>query len=120
MRAVTCHQGVLEVGELPDPTPGRRHVVLEVRACGICGSDLHARHHCDDVAEDVLASGYDAFMRSDQTVVMGHEFCGEVVDHGPRTSGRLKAGTLAGSLPMGRRGGRVHPTGVAVPAPRRG
>ena len=117
MRAVTCEKGVLEVAEVADPTPERGHVVLEVRACGICGSDLHAREHCDDVAEDVAASGYDAFMRSDQSVVMGHEFCGEVVAHGPRTPRRLKPGTLAVSLPMVRAGGRVHPTGLSVHAP---
>ena len=103
MRAVTCEKGVLEVAEVADPTPERGHVVLEVRACGICGSDLHAREHCDDVAEDAAASGYDAFMRSDQTVVMGHEFCGEVVDHGPRTPRRLKPGTLAVSPADGAR-----------------
>jgi len=117
MRAVTCQKGALEVAEVADPTPERGHVVLEVRACGICGSDLHARHHCDDMAEDVAATGYDAFMRSDQSVVMGHEFCGEVADHGPRTSRRLKPGTLAVSLPMVRTGGRVHTTGLSVNAP---
>jgi len=117
LRAVTCTKGELEVAEVPDSTPERGHVVLEVRACGICGSDLHARHHCDDLAEDVAASGYDAFMRSDQSVVMGHEFCGEVVDHGPRTPRRLRPGTLAVSLPMVRRGGHVHPTGLSVHAP---
>ncbi len=117
MRAVTCEKGVLEVAEVADPTPERGHVVLEVRACGICGSDLHAREHCDDMAEDVAASGYDAFMRADQSVVMGHEFCGEVVAHGPRTPRRLKPGTLAVALPMVRADGRVHPTGLSVHAP---
>ncbi len=117
MRAVTCREGTLEVAEVPDPAPERGHVVLEVRACGICGSDLHARHHCDDLADDAAATGYDAFMRSDQTVVMGHEFCGEVVDHGPRTSRRLAPGTLAVSLPMVRAGGRVHTTGLSRHAP---
>ena len=28
--------------------------------------------------------GYDDFMRSSQTVVFGHEFCGEVKEYGPR------------------------------------
>jgi threonine dehydrogenase-like Zn-dependent dehydrogenase len=117
MRAVTCRKGDLELADVPDPTPERGHVVLEVLACGICGSDLHARHHCDDLAEDAAATGYDAFMRSHQTVVMGHEFCGEVADHGPRTSRRLKPGTTAVSLPMVRTGGRVHTTGLSVHAP---
>jgi threonine dehydrogenase-like Zn-dependent dehydrogenase len=116
MRAVTCQKGVLDVEDVADPTPERGHVVLQILACGICGSDLHARQHCDDMAEDLAATGYDAFMRSDQSVVMGHEFCGEVVDHGPRTSKRLKPGTTAVSLPMVRTGGRVHPIGLSAHA----
>ena len=51
--------------------------------CGICGSDLHARHHCDELADVLSETGYDGFMRSDQRVVFGHEFCGEVADYGP-------------------------------------
>lgn len=117
MRAVSCQRGVLSVAELPDPRPGRGHVVLEVAACGICGSDLHARHHCDELAQDAAATGYDAFMRSDQSVVMGHEVCGEVLDHGPRTPRRLRPGTLAVTFPVLRTGGAVHTTGLSVHAP---
>ncbi|HET9422694.1 MAG TPA: zinc-binding dehydrogenase [Nocardioides sp.] len=117
MRAVTCQKGVLDVADVADPLPERGNVVLEVHACGICGSDLHARHHCDEMADDAAATGYDSLMRSDQSVVMGHEFCGEVVEHGPRTPRRLKPGTLAVSLPMVRTGGRVHTTGLSVHAP---
>ena len=117
MRAVTCHDGVLDVTDVTDPTPERGQVVLRVLACGICGSDLHARTNCDDMAQDVAAAGYDAFMRSQQSVVMGHEFSGEVVDHGPRTPRRLKAGTTSVSMPIVRTGGRVHPTGLSAHAP---
>jgi len=31
----------LEIQEFPDPTPGPREVVLEIKASGMCGSDLH-------------------------------------------------------------------------------
>ena len=43
MRAVICHEGKLEVEEVPDPTPQRGQVLIDVERCGICGSDLHAR-----------------------------------------------------------------------------
>ena len=72
--------------------------------CGICGSDLHARHHADAAADDAALAGYDAFMRSDEAVVMGHEYAGEVVDRGPRTSGP-KPGTVVVAMPMLRAGG---------------
>ncbi len=29
------------VTEVPDPTPGPAAVVVEVAACGLCGTDLH-------------------------------------------------------------------------------
>ena len=31
----------LELREFPDPTPGPRDVILEIKALGMCGSDLH-------------------------------------------------------------------------------
>ena len=32
----------LELQDFPDPTPGPGEVVLEMKASGMCGSDLHA------------------------------------------------------------------------------
>ena len=31
----------LEVRDWPDPTPGPKQVLIEVKACGVCGSDMH-------------------------------------------------------------------------------
>ena len=31
----------LELREFPDPSPGAREVILEIKASGMCGSDLH-------------------------------------------------------------------------------
>ncbi len=116
MRAVTCTGGKLEVADLPAAVPARGQLLLDVLACGICGSDLHARHHCDEMAEDAAASGYDAFMRSHQSVVLGHEFCGEVADGGSRTRRRWKPGTRVVSLPMLRDDRRVHAMGLSAAA----
>ena len=41
MRAVVfTGDSKLELIEFPDPTPGPRDVVLEIKASGMCGSDL--------------------------------------------------------------------------------
>jgi L-iditol 2-dehydrogenase len=42
MRAAFCPAaGRIELREVPEPTPAAGEVVVRVRACGICGSDLH-------------------------------------------------------------------------------
>jgi 2-desacetyl-2-hydroxyethyl bacteriochlorophyllide A dehydrogenase len=42
MRAAFCPAaGVIELREVPLPDPGAGEVIVRVRACGICGSDLH-------------------------------------------------------------------------------
>ena len=51
MKAVSCLQGALSVVDLPTPQPGTGQLLLDVRRCGICGSDLHARVHADDLDE---------------------------------------------------------------------
>ena len=56
-------------------------------------------------------------MRSDQSVVFGHEFCGEVVDHGPGTRKTPRVGTPVVALPLVRHGGQVHGVGLSADAP---
>ncbi|GAA4469476.1 alcohol dehydrogenase catalytic domain-containing protein [Phytohabitans houttuyneae] len=69
MRAVLATgPGQLTVTSVPDPTPGPGEVVVAVRSCGICGTDLHL------LAGDL---GTDRF-----PLVPGHEPWGEVVDAG--------------------------------------
>lgn len=117
MKAVTCHRGELDVVDLPEPEPGEGQVLLEVTGCGICGSDLHTRHHADAQADVLAESGYDGFARSHERVVFGHEFCGTVLDHGPKTTRKTKAGTSVVALPLVRKGNGVHAIGLSASAP---
>ncbi len=117
MRAVTCTHAQLEVEEVPDPVPAEGQVLVEVVRAGICGSDLHARKHADELAEVTAKVGYDGIMRSDQSVVMGHEFSGRVLDHGPRTRKAQPPGTTVVAMPLLRQAGRVHATGLSQHAP---
>lgn len=117
MRAVSAHRGSLEVVELPDPRPGRGQVVLDVARCGICGSDLHARNHADGLAEVMSELDYRDFMQLETPVVMGHEFCGEVLEAGPGVGRDLKVGTLAVAMPLVRGVNGVHPVGLSPLAP---
>lgn len=117
MKAVSCSNARLEVVDLPTPAPAKGQLLLDVLRCGICGSDLHARRHCDEVADVMAETGYDSFMRSDQQVVFGHEFCGEVLDHGPGTRKAPRVGTRVVAVPLLRRGKDIHTVGLSVAAP---
>jgi threonine dehydrogenase-like Zn-dependent dehydrogenase len=117
MRAVSCHEGQLEVADVADPKPERGQVLLEVLRCGICGSDLHARHHCDELADVMAETGYEDFMRSDQHVVFGHEFSGRIADYGSGCRKRAPTGSAVVALPLLRRGHEVHATGLSARAP---
>ena len=117
MRAVTCHEGNLSVADLETPRPAKGQLLIAVQRCGICGSDLHARRHSDDLNEVMIESGYDDFMRSDQSVIMGHEFFGVVAEHGPGTRKKLPIGTPVVALPLLRSHGAVHTVGLSAKAP---
>lgn len=117
MRAVVCHQGELEVTEIPDPVPADGQVLLQVTGCGICGSDLHARRYADQQADVLAEAGYDGLMRSHQRVVLGHEFTGEVLNLGPRSRNKLQAGTPVVAVPLRRNGKDLHAIGLSQFAP---
>jgi threonine dehydrogenase-like Zn-dependent dehydrogenase len=63
----------LEIRDFPDPTPGPRDVILEIKASGMCGSDLH-RYRAPFTPGDT-SSG---FKMADQPMIAGHEPCGIV------------------------------------------
>jgi L-iditol 2-dehydrogenase len=68
------NMGLVDIGE---PSPGPGDVILEVGACGICGSDLHIRkdehEHCTPV-------------------VLGHEFSGVIIEKGNMVDQKWKLG----------------------------
>jgi threonine dehydrogenase-like Zn-dependent dehydrogenase len=117
MKAVVCQNAELNVVELPEPTPGPGQVVLEVLHCGICGSDLHLRYHCDHMKELVSRIGGAAqFPSSTDPMVFGHEFCCEVLDYGPGCTRKLKPGTRVVAQPLLRNGDGIDMVGLSVRA----
>ncbi len=117
MRAVTCLDAELTVTDLPDPTPTTGQVRLEVLRCGICGSDLHARHGFDEWADMAQKMGYDRLGRSSQAVVLGHEFCGTVAEYGPKSKQSVATGTPVVAFPLLRGPQGIDPTGLSPSAP---
>src|SRR4051812_31742551 len=117
MRAVVCQNAELEVVEAPEPVPAQGQVRLSVLRCGICGSDLHARHGMDAWADLAEKIGYDRFGRLSQPVVFGHEFSGEVAEYGTKTRGKVPTGTPVVALPIVRGPQGVDTTGLSQHAP---
>jgi L-iditol 2-dehydrogenase len=58
----------LQLRELPTPEPGPGEVVVQVAACGICGTDLHFLRH------------------NEEWTPLGHEVAGSIVAVGPHVT----------------------------------
>jgi threonine dehydrogenase-like Zn-dependent dehydrogenase len=117
VRAVVCQRGELAVQDLPEADPGAGQVRLEVLRCGICGSDLHARHGIDHWAELAERVGYRRFGRSHEPVVFGHEFSGRIAEYGPGTRRAHPTGTAVVALPIIRNPAGVDTIGLSTHAP---
>ena len=70
----------LEIVDLPNPEPKEGELLLKVKSCGICGSDVHGW---------LGLTG-----RRIAPMVMGHEFSAEVVGFGKGCSNKFSLGDL--------------------------
>ena len=98
--------------DVPEPVPGPGQVLVAVRACGICGSDLHFARHGQTVldrgAELQNAGLQGGALDLSADVFMGHEFSAEVLEAGPDTDAP-PPGTLVTSVPVLVSGSAVEP-----------
>jgi threonine dehydrogenase-like Zn-dependent dehydrogenase len=106
MRAAVLNRGEIVVrDDVPEPTPTTGQVLVQVRACGICGSDLHFAQHAPralelgKAVEGLPQLGAQEDLDLDRDVYMGHEFAAEVLEAGPDTQ-TLAPGTLVTSVPV--------------------
>jgi threonine dehydrogenase-like Zn-dependent dehydrogenase len=68
----------IEIKEFPDPMPGPGEVVLEIKASGMCGSDLKFYRPAPGEAQRALGLG-----DISEPLIGGHEPCGVVAEVGP-------------------------------------
>lgn len=109
MRAAVLRRGEIVVrDDVPEPQPGFGQVLVQVKACGICGSDLHFAKHGHRMLElgaqmkgmPAVAGGDGGLaIDLDRDVFMGHEFSGEVLEVG-RDTESFAPGTVVTSLPV--------------------
>jgi 2-desacetyl-2-hydroxyethyl bacteriochlorophyllide A dehydrogenase len=87
MKAAVMHGAKdIRTETVPDPVCESHGVIIQVKACGVCGSDLHV------------------YKRDDQAgTIFGHEFSGDIVEVGSQVQG-IKTGirvTAVGFKPCG-------------------
>lgn len=105
MRASVLRGGCMVLrDDVAEPEPGPGQVLVGVRACGICGSDLHfAKHGADVLALGGQITGHPGYGGMDidlnRDIFMGHEFSAEVLEAGPDTDAPAP-GTLVTSIPV--------------------
>lgn len=123
MRAAVMRNKQLVVDEIDDPRPKAGQVLVRTLACGICGSDLHALQHGEQmVSLSEEGSGMlpdemrPRIMDLSRDVVMGHEFCAEVVELGENT-GQCAVGDVVVSVPMAFDATGIHPIGYSNELP---
>lgn len=99
MRAAVLHDGRMVFrDDVADPVPGPGQVLVGVRSCGICGSDLHFAAHGGEVLSLAAQMGGPTDVDLARDIIMGHEFSAEVLEAGPDTD-TLRPGTLVTSVP---------------------
>jgi threonine dehydrogenase-like Zn-dependent dehydrogenase len=123
MRAAVMTNWELRVDDIAVPTPSDGQVLTKVLACGICGSDLHLVKHGEesrrlseemrdgepaDPADPLAANMFEP----SGNLVMGHEFCCEVVEVGPNVD-NLAVGDVVVSMPVTFDAKGVHAIGFS-------
>jgi threonine dehydrogenase-like Zn-dependent dehydrogenase len=114
MRASVLREGRMVLrDDVAEPVPAPGQVLVAVKACGICGSDLHFAAHGDEMVRLTremtglpTAGGLAVDVAED--VFMGHEFSAEVLQAGPDTEVPAP-GTAVTSLPV-----LLSPTGFEL------
>jgi len=91
----------VEVRDFPDPTPGPGEVVIQMKASGMCGSDLKFYRPPPGEAQKALGLG-----ERTEPFIAGHEPCGVIAARGPGVSER--------EAPIGQRVMDHHYSGCGV------
>ena len=106
MKAAYYLGGRVEVGDVPDPVPGKGQALVRTHSCGLCASDVHFLRAGEKMVK--LSREYGgpyAGLDLDKLFVPGHEYVGEVLDYGPGSRRPVKPGRRVTSVPIMRQSG---------------
>jgi threonine dehydrogenase-like Zn-dependent dehydrogenase len=98
MRAFSLRHGELALrDDVKQPVPGSGQILVKTLACAICASDHHHIDHPEIARDDRSGMRVDA---PDCDIVMGHEYCAEIVEYGPDTEKAWPVGTRVTGIPV--------------------
>lgn len=101
MNAIVLQNGTVSLQKAPVPKPTAGQVLVRSLACGICGSDIHLTRHSNDVFNLYRKLGVmNENQGNDSSVMLGHEFCAEIVEFGSETKQTLSVGQRVTSVPI--------------------
>ncbi len=106
MKAAYIENGVILVGDMPEPVPAKGQALVRTHSCGLCASEQHFLHAGQNVIDlSRKHGGPYAALDFARPFVPGHEFVGEVIDYGPGSERTVKPGRRVTSVPVMRSGG---------------
>ena len=98
MRAARWHAARdIRIENVPDPVAGKGEVVIRVKRCGICGTDMHDYM---DGPHSIPVDKPDPLTGTVAPVIMGHELSGEIVEIGPEVDKKWKIGDRVAINPL--------------------
>ncbi len=77
----------IRIENRPIPAVGAHDVLIQVKACGVCGTDVH------------IFEGDKGAAETHPPTVLGHEFSGVIADTGSAVT-RYRKGTACASIPI--------------------
>lgn len=106
MKAAYIQNGLVCVGEMPEPVPGKGQALVRSLSCGMCASEQHFLHAGQNVIDlSRKHGGAYASLDMSRPFVPGHEYVGEVLDYGPGSKRTVKVGRKVTSVPVMRQAG---------------
>jgi len=82
--AVWYEKENIRIKDVPEPVPGPNQVKVKIKACGICGSDLHEYRQGPFI---IPGTPHPLTGRKGGPVILGHEFTAEVIETGLNVTG---------------------------------
>lgn len=106
MKAAYIQNGLVCVGEMPEPVPGLGQALVRTHSCGMCASEQHFLKSGQNVIDlSRKHGGAYASLDMSRPFIPGHEYVGEVLDYGPGSKRTVKPGRKVTSVPIMRQSG---------------